>query len=232
MIVATHQPIFCPWSGFFYKMFLSDLFVLLDDVQFPLGTTWVSRNRFKSQQGVLWLNVPVWKKGKGLQLINQVKMCYETKWKEKHLRSMEMAYKNAPYFSDHFPFWQDLYNQQSSELFSLNFQFIEYLKTCFQISTPIQKSSSLTIDLTGNERLIELCKRVNASVYLAQYEARKYIREDLFSAAGIKVEYFRFSHPVYPQLGGNFSYNLSSWDLVFNCGPAIKKILLRHYSKK
>ncbi|NVM20347.1 MAG: WbqC family protein [Desulfobacterales bacterium] len=45
--------------------------VLLDDVQFPLRTTWTSRNRLKNDQGALWTTIPVWEKGPGLQRINQ-----------------------------------------------------------------------------------------------------------------------------------------------------------------
>jgi len=37
MIVITHQPIFLPWPGFFFKAMKADCMVLLDDVQFPQG---------------------------------------------------------------------------------------------------------------------------------------------------------------------------------------------------
>lgn len=56
MIVTTHQPIFLPWPGFFYKALCADVMVLLDDVQFPLGRTWITRNRLKSAQGEQWRN--------------------------------------------------------------------------------------------------------------------------------------------------------------------------------
>ncbi|MGD9090852.1 MAG: WbqC family protein, partial [Desulfobacterales bacterium] len=63
MIISTQQPYFIPYPGFFYKAWQSDVFVILDTVQFPQGTTWTSRNRLKNDQGALWLTVPVWKKG-------------------------------------------------------------------------------------------------------------------------------------------------------------------------
>lgn len=71
MILSTSQPYFSPFPGFFLKAFLSDIFVILDEVQFPMGTTWLTRNRFKNDQGTLWMTVPVWKKGLGLQKINE-----------------------------------------------------------------------------------------------------------------------------------------------------------------
>ena len=225
MIIATHQPIFSPWLGFFYKALHCDLLVLLDDVQFPRGTTWTSRNRFKFHQGdgTLWLTVPVWKKGRGLQKINEVEICYEENWQRKHLSSLSAAYAHAPYWEDHQPFWEETYLQKSPKLIDLNLRIIEYLKTSLGISTRVQLSSSLigadeaepsictdgaspskAIEATGNERLIEICRRLNASIYLAQYEARNFIQEEAFSRAGIQVRYFRFHHPIYPQLWGRF----------------------------
>jgi len=231
MILSTHQPIFSPWGGFFYKLIYSDLFVLLDDVQFPRGTTWINRNRFKNHQGTLWLTVPLWKKGKGLQKINEVKICYEANWQTKHLRSLEMAYGNTPYWNDYCPFWEKMYAQKDPELLHINLQIIEYLKNAFMIPTTIQLSSPLKITCTGNERLIEICQKFNASTYLAQYEAKKFIQEELFSEAGIKVQYFRFHHPTYPQLWGNFLSHLSAWDLLFNCGSRSQNILTQANKK-
>ena len=51
MIVTTHQPIFLPWPGLFFKAMKADCIVLLDDVQFPQGRGWVNRNRLKNEQG-------------------------------------------------------------------------------------------------------------------------------------------------------------------------------------
>ena len=227
MILATHQPIFNPWLGFFYKVVYADLLILLDDVQFPQGSTWINRNRFKNHQGTLWLTVPLWKKGKGLQKINEVEICFERKWQAKQLRSLEMAYGNAPYWNDHFLFWEKMYAQKDPSLLHLNLQIIEYLKNAFMIPSPIQLSSPLHIATTGNERLIKICRTFKASTYLVQYEAKKYIQEELFSQAGITVQYFRFHHPLYPQLWGDFISHLSAWDLLFNCGPRSQNILIQ-----
>ena len=71
MIVSANQPYLLPFPGFFHKAYLSDVLVILDGVQFPRRTTWISRNRFKDSQGTLWMTVPVWKKGLGLQKINR-----------------------------------------------------------------------------------------------------------------------------------------------------------------
>jgi WbqC-like protein family len=41
MRVTVHQPNYAPWSGYFAKMFVSDVFVLFDYVQLPQGHSYV-----------------------------------------------------------------------------------------------------------------------------------------------------------------------------------------------
>jgi hypothetical protein len=138
MIVSTHQPYFSPFSGFFYKAYLADVFVVLDTVQFPRGTTWISRNRFKNDQGTLWLTIPVWKKGLGLQRIHEVRVCHEFRWAAKHLASLKSAYAKAPYFADHMPFLEEAYLARFEKLIDLNLTIIRYLFRQLKIDTEIK----------------------------------------------------------------------------------------------
>lgn len=48
-----------------------------------------------------------------------------------------------------------------------------------------------------------------------------------FQAGGIAVRFARFRPPVYPQLWGPFRYNLSTLDLLLNCGPKSLDIIAR-----
>ena len=100
MIISANQPYFAPYSGFFLKAFMSDKFVLLDSVQFPRGGNWITRNRFKNDKGVLWIKIPVWKKGLGLQCLDQVRICDEFYAPKKYLESIRTAYMKAPYFKE------------------------------------------------------------------------------------------------------------------------------------
>ena len=101
MIIATNQPYFAPYPGFFLKIHLADCFVILDGVQFPRRTTWLTRNRFKNDQGTLWLTVPVRKKGLGFQKIKDVRICRAENWPQKFGRSFQHAYARAPYFAEY-----------------------------------------------------------------------------------------------------------------------------------
>ncbi len=227
MIISTNQPYFSPFPGFFYKAYLSDVFVILDNVQFPQGTTWITRNRFKNDQGTLWMTVPVWKKGLGLQNIDRVRICHEGRWAEKHLQSLKSAYANAPYFTDHLPFIKALFSSRFEKLVDLNVKIIRYLMEALCIDTKIILLSELGIKAKGDQLLIEVCKNVGASDFLAQSPAKKYLNTELFQEAGVQIRYFNQPSIVYPQLWGNFIPNLSTFDLVFNCGPKGKEILTK-----
>lgn len=225
MIISTNQPYFSPFPGFFYKAHLCDIFVLLDGVQFRRGTTWVSRNRFKNDRGTLWMTIPVWKKGLGLQDIDAVRICHEGQWARKHLTSLEHAYGNAPYFAEHSDFAKQMFSNRFDKLIDLNLAIIRHLMRSLAIETKLILSSELGIEKTGVQLLTEICKRFGASTYLAQHAAGKYLDTAAFQQAGVALEFFKPPELTYPQLWGDFIPNLSTFDLLYNCGPKAHDIL-------
>jgi hypothetical protein len=228
MIISAHQPYFCPYPGFFYKAYLSDVFVLLDEVQFPRRTTWLSRNRFKNDQGELWLTIPVWKKGLGLQTISRVNICHEGRWPRKHLASLTTAYGHAPYLEEHVPFLENMFSSEFTNLVDLNVAVIRYLMACFRLDTKVVLQSKLGVTARGTQLLVELCRALKAATFLTLAPAKKYLDADLFSQAGIELRALTYVAPVYPQLWGEFLANLSAFDLVFTCGPRAQDLLLKH----
>jgi hypothetical protein len=226
MIVSAHRPYFCPYPGFFYKAMKSDVVVLLDDVQYPQGATWINRNRFKNDQGCLWMTVPVWKKGLGLQKINEVRICHEGRWQKKHLESLKVAYGNAPYLHEHLHLFEEVFSPGCAALIDMNLEIIRYLMDVLTIETEIVLLSGMDMQNKGSRLLIDVCRFLGGSVFLAQRSARKYLDELLFEDAGIQLLYITPPDIVYPQLWGDFIGNLSVFDLIFNCGPKSIDIMM------
>ena len=79
-IVAIHQPNFLPWAGYFHKMSVVDVFVLLDDVQLSNGKTYSSRTRILAPAGPAWLTVPVRDKSR-LPLIAEARIDMSMRWR-------------------------------------------------------------------------------------------------------------------------------------------------------
>jgi hypothetical protein len=225
VILTTHQPLFLPWSGFFCKAIHADLMVLLDSVQFPFGVSWLTRNRLKSDKGELWINVPVWKKGRGKQIIREVEIYYELNWIKKHLRSIQEQYANAPYLNDVYPQIEMIFRSKRKNLIELNLELIGFLWTSLKITSKLELQSNLHADGSGTDLLINVCKAAGVKTYRTLLQVKKYLDESKFHNAGIGLEFIRFSPPTYPQLWGKFCQNLSALDLMLNVGPRSLSIL-------
>jgi hypothetical protein len=226
MIVSTSRPYFAPFPGFFSRVYHSDVFIILDTVQFPRGTTWITRNRLKNDQGTLWMTVPVWKKGLGLQRLNDVRICHDSHLQAKHLKSLQQAYGNAPYFCEHLPFLHDVFSAGVEGLLDFNMAIFGHLMLYLGVDTKIRFLSELDISANGERLPIEICQYFKATSYLAPAAARSYLNPRLFESAGIELALHKPKPCVYPQLWGTFLPDLSSFDLIFNCGPRAHAIML------
>ena len=219
VIVATHQPIFLPWPGLFYKALHADVMVLLDDVQFPRGRGWMTRNRLKSPQGELWLRVPVHRKGRGKQRIGEVELLESQDWRRIHLESIVQHYANAPYLPDHLPRIRAAYEKERRLLVELNLELIRLLWEGLGLRTKLLTQSELGVTGGKTQLLADVCRAVGGDRYVSLSPAEKYIEPTLFASAGIGVDFLHFRPPLYPQLWGWGIYNLSALDLLLNCGP-------------
>jgi len=226
MIISSCRPYFAPFPGFFYQANHCDIFVSLDTVQFPRRTTWITRNRFKNDQGTLWMTIPVWKKGLGLQRIDDIRICHEGRPTQKFLASLKQAYARAPYLSDHLQFVETVFSTGFDRLIDFNMAIIDHLMLNLGVDTEVRRLSELNIKTGGDHLLIELCRFFSASTYLAPAAAGKHLDAGLFEGSGIELRYVKFPSWIYPQLWGDFIPDLSAFDLLFNCGPKAREIIL------
>jgi hypothetical protein len=219
LVLAMHQPNYLPWLGTFDKMRRAGVFVLLDTVQYPRGRSVANRNRIRTPNGELLLTVPVVvpRGRKGKALYTEVAFA-DDRWREKHLRSIEQAYRRAPYFEAHFTQLAEIVTAASS-FCELNVALIKWLAQELGIETRTVRLSELDgVHGQKNELTIGVCRALGATVYLSGAGARSYNDPAALAAAGIELRYQDFVHPVYPQLGEGFVPNLSAVDLLFNCG--------------
>lgn len=227
MVVTTHQPIFLPWPGLFYKGLQAHTTVLLDEVQFPLGRGWMNRNRLKSEQGELWLTVPVRRTGRGKQRIRDVEVCDETDWRRTHLLGIRQNYAHAPYLDAHLPAIEAIHARGGTRLIDLNVAFIRFLWNALGLPGKLMLQSELGVSGRATRLLVSICQALNADTYLALPFVEKFLDADELRGGGIALASARFSPPVYPQLWGEFRYNLSALDLLLNCGPKSLDIIGR-----
>lgn len=216
--VAVMQPTYLPWMGYFDLIDQVDLFVLYDDVDFS-KQSWQQRNRIKTSSGVQWLTVPVLWKGKSGQKIQDVQINPRSNDLAKHVKTIEQAYSKAPFQKAYIGELSALLSGSHSFLADLNTALIRWFCEKLGIRTPLVKSSELNLEGERVERLIHLCRAVQATRYLSTPGSKVYIDENnLFEPNRIELVYHRFAHPVYRQLHGEFVPYLSALDVLLNEG--------------
>jgi hypothetical protein len=220
--ICIRQPGYIPNIGFFKKIQSVDEFVYLDDVKYKRGA-WDNRNYIKATGGKLLLSVPIHNNRD--EKLNEAKIVNSINWQKKHKVSIENNYSKAPYFKQYWLQIEKILQKNWDRLIELNFALIDFFNLSLDIKTKTIKSSELKIHNTGSQRLLNICKKLNAEIYLSGELGKNYLDNDLFKNEGIKVVYEKFEPPKYNQIYGDFIPNLSVIDLLFNEGPNAAKIL-------
>jgi hypothetical protein len=224
--IAIHQPDFVPYLGFFHRFLEADCYVALDHVQFVQSGGWTHRDKIKTRQGAKWLTISVRKAPFGTA-INQIELSTNIDWRTENLRMLADSYRQAPYFNEIYPGIENLYRQDCSRLSEFTLQFIEWMMDAFDVRIPHVLSSSLDPQGRKNEMLVDILGKLGATDYVSGVGARDYFDPAPFEQADIRVSWQNFTHPVYPQLHGEFIPYLSSLDLLFNCGIEQSRAILR-----
>jgi hypothetical protein len=225
MLISIHQPHYLPWLRYFDKIARSDLFIVLDDVQYEKNG-YQNRNKIKTAQGWAYLTVPVQKPTQ--RSIHEIEIDNRAGWRDKHRRAMEMSYRKAPYFERYWPEWAVLYEREWTHLATLNRAMLMLLLQQLEIPTPVVFSSDLPTQSRATERLAELCGAVGGDSYLSgRYAVEAYLDPTVLKAAGIRLAFQEWRAPTYGQLypAAGFVPDLAIVDLLFNTGPCAREIL-------
>jgi len=225
MIVSINQPAYLPWLGYFGRIEASDVHVVLDHVQFEKNS-FVNRNRVRTADGATWLTVPVRTAGRFGISIRELEIADE-RWRRKHWATIEQSYRSSPYFDALRPFLSQVYAREWPRLLELTGVLTTWQLEQLGITTRIVSSSELEPAGRKSALVLDLCRKLGATTYLSGPLGRNYLREELFTDAGIEIVYDDFAHPTYPQRFEPFIPAMAALDLLFNCGPASREVLVR-----
>jgi|TARA_Y100000294_G_scaffold33620_1_gene29036 hypothetical protein len=223
-VVAIHQPNYVPWLGYFFKIANTEIFIFLNDAEFSKNS-YINRNRIKTQRGAHWLTVPV--NANSTSSINEVRIANMI-WNKKHVKTLKSAYGKAPFFQTVFPWFEDLLTTAQFDFLSeLNIHIIKKICNKMEFVPRFKISSDYNVKSKRDDRLIALVKEVGGTHYLSGYGGAKYQDPKKFEKNGIDIKYYNYQPPVYAQLWGAFTPNLSILDLLFNIGFESTSSLLK-----
>ncbi len=216
--VAILQSSYIPWKGYFDIIHQVDRFVFYDDVQFT-PRDWRTRNRIKTQNGLLWLTIPAGQSRS--RLIHEV-MLEDKTWGKKHWDTLRHTYAKAPFFSTYKPFLEHVYMERRWDSLSEVNQFMTRVIALDYLGVKTEFEDSRQYGAEGHklDRLVDLACKAGATTYLSGPSARDYIDPSRFVDAGIDLVYVSYEgYPEYPQLYPPFDHAVSILDLLFMTGP-------------
>lgn len=228
MILTAHQPVYIPWLGLFHKIALADKFCFFDNVQYQTKD-WNNRNKIKFNNGKAdWLSVPVLNKSYLEHSYLEIEINNKLPWQRKHWKSIALNYKKAPFFG--------LYEQGLKRFFEVNWQFLSELNyemllffmEALGITVSVVRMKDCSFEGFKSGLVLDMCKKLGATVYIFGEQGRDYADINSFHAAGVVPIFQQYNHPAYHQLHGEFVPYLSVIDLLFNCGPESLSIIMEN----
>jgi WbqC-like protein family len=229
IVVAMHQPNFFPWLGYFDKLARSDVFVLLDHVQYPkTGGVWSNRVKLLLAGEARWATAPIVRSVHGVRRYDEMEFQAGQPWREKLVKSLHANYARALHFRECMPWLEPLILNDEPRLAAYNAHAI--LGIAQQLGLPtdhVRWSSTLAVEGQATDMLIAVTHAVHGDSYLCGGGAEGYQDDAAFAAAGIALRYQQFQHPMYSQgKSATFVAGLSVMDALMHVGTSGVRALL------
>lgn len=224
---AMMQPYLFPYLGYFQLIAASDVFVLLDDVQY-IKRSWINRNQVLVNGQAKLITFPL-RKGSQTDLINQRQLCDDLE-QETLLKMLERCYAKAPHRAEVMALLQEILANPERNLALFTENSIRRICCYLEIDTPMFRGSELadTRHMDKQERIIYLARKLDCNRYLNPIGGLELYCAALFRDHGLQLNFLRMDDLTYPQLKHPFVPYLSIIDvLMFNDRPTVQGMLKR-----
>ncbi|MGH8094808.1 MAG: WbqC family protein [Chthoniobacterales bacterium] len=228
MKLAVMQPYLLPYIGYFQLMAAVDKFVVYDDVHFIKGG-WINRNRILLGDREHLFTAPLLGASSN-RLISELEVDSKSDWRGKLLRTIEHAYRAAPQFSRVLPLCSDIITCPERQLNAYLVHSLKKLKIYLDIPTKLITTSAAyqNQELKGQDRILDICRREGASVYVNASGGRELYKPEAFREKGIALRFLDSKPFEYNQGMAQFHPSLSIIDvLMFNDREEVRALLLK-----
>ena len=218
--IAIMQPYFLPYIGYLQLMNAVDLFVLYDDVNY-INKGWINRNRLLVNGKDYLFTVPL-KDASQNKLINEIELSDDQQWRGKLLKTIEQAYKKAPFYGQVYPIVEQIITLKTTTIAELILESLVILKQYLTIETEIVTSSSIyqNAHLKAQTRILDICQQTNATHYINPIGGVELYDKSVFEAQNIQLSFIKSKAVEYRQFKNEFVPWLSILDLLMFNDPA------------
>ena len=180
---------------FSFKTIINSTNILFEVNDYYVKQTLRNRTSIHAANGKLNLSVPVRFSSTKKEKYKDIRICYDSNWQKIHLKSIESAYKNSPFYDFFEDYFINFYNKKEKFLVDLNFSSIRLI---FEI---LEKELNCNFTNEYLEKYVDLT------------DYRTLLTNKNFNE---KVNFKNYTQ-VFQEKNG-FIENLSSIDLIFNKG--------------
>ena len=219
MKLGIMQPYLFPYIGYIQLINSVDKFVVYDDVSF-IKQGWINRNRILLNCRDLVFTVPL-KNASSFVPINKTEINEQLylSWKTKFLKTMVQAYSKAPFFEEIYALSDSVLNTPCSTISELAFAGLQHICAYLGMTTEFVPTSAVYNNnhLRSQERVIDICKKENADIYINPIGGLELYNKDEFRNAGLELYFVKSGKVNYTQFNCDFVSSLSVIDvLMFN----------------
>lgn len=203
-----------------------DKYVIFDDVNY-INKGWINRNRILVNGQPNFFNIPLIGASQN-KLINEIEINKNDKGYLKTLRTIEMAYKRAPFFTEVFELFESVIQYDENNLAKYLKNSIEVVSKYLSIDTEFLLSSEIEKDCTlkGQEKILEICKKLGGTEYYNSIGGQELYDKENFKNQNIELWFLKTNEICYKQFENEFHSNLSIIDvMMFNSKGDIQKML-------
>lgn len=227
MKLAIMQPYVFPYLGYFQLINSVDEFVFYDDVNY-IKRGWVNRNKVLINNSEKLITFPCIKASQN-KLINEVKISIQSKEFLKLEKTILEAYKKAPYYKQVKPILQEVFHSEAKNIGEYAMNSVKIVSEYLNIYTKFKVSSKHFSESKGMEkskRLISICKKSNANVYINSEGGKMLYDKKVFKEEDIDLYFIKSVLSKYKQFSPVFISGLSIIDIMmFNSVLEINEML-------
>lgn len=229
MKIGIMQPYFFPYIGYWQLINAVDKYVICDDVNY-IKNGWINRNKIIINKEPRLISLQIRKVSQN-KLINEVELLGDTNYNNNLLKNIEIYYKKAPYFNDVFPLIERAILQKERNIARYLEYVIRLVCNYLYIDTKLIISSKLdkNNDLRFQDRIIDICKILEADQYINAIGGLKLYSKEDFALENIHLYFLKTGEFRYQQFNDEFIPNLSIIDvMMFNSIEEIRRILTKY----
>lgn len=226
MILGIMQPYFLPYLGYWQLLAAVDRFVVYDDVQYIKGG-WINRNRIKIGDQVKYMSLQL-DGASPNRRISDIELLDDHGWRGKLQRTVEQNYAAAPFFRETVQLFRDILGFAERDLSGFLVNQLKLVAEHLAIDTEIVETSRhyCNDSIKGPARVIDVCRRENATIYINSAGGRDMYFPESFAAAGVELRFYSMKPLEYAQGKGAFQPCLSVLDVLMWLGRAETRRLL------